>query len=329
MCTAISFHSNHHYFGRTLDLEHTYNEQIVVTPRRFPFRYLDLPTDDEHHARIGIATVIDGYPLYYDACNEHGLAIAGLNFVGNAIYHPWEEGMYNLAQFELIPWLLGKCKNLTEARDELGRINLLNVAFRRDLPVAKLHWMLSDKSGSIVVEPTADGLCIYDNPVGVLTNNPPFPHQLQNLSLYQNLTPNEPERPQFATGFTQSPISRGTGAIGLPGDWSSPSRFVRATFVKMNATPKESEEDSVNQFFHILGTVEQVEGCLHLGEMLERTQYTSCCNIDHAIYYCKTYECHRITAVPLFLEDLNASVLQSYPLAKKESFSHPKNPSLL
>ena len=329
MCTAISFLSNNHYFGRTLDLEYTYDEQIVVTPRCFPFRYLDLPTDKEHHAMIGIATVIDGYPLYYDACNEHGLGIAGLNFVGNAVYRPWEEGMYNLTQFELIPWLLGRCKSLTEARAELGHINLLNVAFRQDLPVAKLHWMLSDKSGSIVVEPSADGLCIYDNPIGVLTNNPPFPQQMQNLSLYQNLTANEPDQPQFARGFSQSPISRGTGAIGLPGDWSSPSRFVRAAFAKMSATPKESEEDSVNQFFHILGTVEQVEGCLRLREMLERTQYTSCCNTNRAIYYCKTYECHQITAVPLSMADINASSLQSYPLARQEHFSIPKETTQL
>lgn len=327
MCTAISHLSSRHYFGRTLDLEYTYDEHIVVTPRRFPFRFLELPADENHYAMIGIATVMDGYPLYYDACNEHGLGIAGLNFVGNAIYRPWEEGVYNLAQFELIPWLLGRCKNISEARAELGRINLLDVSFRRDLPVARLHWMLSDRSGSITVEPTADGLCIYDNPVGVLANNPPFPHQLKTLSLYQNLTAEEPSTPRFGGNFTESPISRGTGALGLPGDWTSPSRFVRAAFVKLNTAPKETAEDSVNQFFHILGAVEQIEGCLKLGNASERTQYTSCYDTEAATCYCKTYGNHRITSVSLPEDSINTSELHAYPLIKTEQFYFPKDPS--
>ena len=327
MCTAISFVSDHHYFGRTLDLEYTYDEHIVITPRRFPFRYLDLPTDTDHYAMIGIATIMDGYPLYYDACNEHGLGIAGLNFVGNAVYRPWEEGMYNLAQFELIPWLLGRCRNLADAKTELMRINLLDISFRRDLPVARLHWMLSDKSGSIVVEPSADGLCIYDNPIGVLANNPPFQSQMENLSLYQNLTAEELPSPRFAKNFMHAPISRGTGALGLPGDWTSPSRFVRAAFAKLNATQKENAEDSINQFFHILGAVEQIEGCLKLGNSLERTQYTSCYDTARGICYCKTYENHRITAVPLHNDSIDSSRLQSYPLVKKEQFYFPKEPS--
>ena len=327
MCTAISFLSDHHYFGRTLDLEYTYDEHIVITPRHFPFRYLDLPTDTGHYAIIGIATVLEGYPLYYDACNEHGLGIAGLNFVGNAVYRPWEEGMYNLAQFELIPWLLGRCRNLAEVKTELMRINLLDVSLRRDLPVARLHWMLSDKSGSIVVEPSANGLCIYDNPIGILTNNPPFPNQMENLSLYQNLTAEEPHSPRFAQNFMHAPISRGTGALGLPGDWTSPSRFIRAAFAKLNATPKEDSEDSVNQFFHILGSVEQIEGCLKLGNDLERTQYTSCYDTNKKICYCQTYENHRITAVPLINDSVDSSKLQSYPLVKKEQFYFPKEPS--
>ncbi len=324
MCTAISYLSNHHYFGRTLDLEYTYDEHIVITPRHFPFRYLDFPTDETHYAIIGIATIMDGYPLYYDACNEHGLGIAGLNFVGNAVYRPWEEGMYNLAQFELIPWLLGRCRTLAEARTELGRINLLDVAFHRDLPVARLHWMLSDRSGSIVVEPTAGGLCIYENPMGVLTNNPPFPHQLEALSIYQNLTAEEPPAPRFGCNLIQSPISRGTGALGLPGDWTSPSRFVRAAFAKLNATQKETVEDSVNQFFHVLGAVEQIEGCLRLGEALERTQYVSCYDTEGGTCYCKTYENHQISAVSLSKESVNTSDLQVYPLVKKEQFHFPK-----
>lgn len=324
MCTAISFLSNDHYFGRTLDLEYVYDEHIVITPRLFPFHYRELPTDQNHYAIIGIATVMDGYPLYYDACNEHGLCIAGLNFVGNAVYHPWEEGMCNLTQFELIPWLLGRCQTVAEARAELEHINLLDVSFRQGLPIAKLHWMIADQSSSIVVEPTSRGLSIYDNPIGVLTNNPPFPNQLEHLSLYQNLTPQEESSPRFASTFPLTPDTRGTGAMGLPGDWSSPSRFVRASFAKMNAMSKKSEEDSVNQVFHVLGSVEQIEGCLRLGNAMERTQYTSCCNANRAIYYCKTYGNHRITAVSLLQADIDSCDLQGYPLVTMECFHCPQ-----
>jgi len=112
--------------------------------------------------------------------------------------------------------------------------------------------------------------------------------------------------------------------MGLPGDWTSPSRFIRAAFVKMNALSKETEGDSVNQFFHILGTVEQVEGCLRLDGGYERTQYTSCCNTDQAIYYCKTYGNHQITSVSLLREALDACQLQTYPLAKEEQFFSPQ-----
>ena len=325
MCTAISFLSRDHYFGRTLDLEYTYDEHIVVTPRHFPFHYRELPTDRDHYSIIGIATVMDDYPLYYDACNEHGLSIAGLNFVGNAVYHPWEEGMCNLAQFELIPWLLGRCQTVAEARAELEHINLLDVPFRPDLPVARLHWMIADRGQSIVAEPTSNGLFIYDNPVGILANNPPFPNQLERLSVYQNLTSQEESTARFSNDFPLTPDTRGTGAIGLPGDWSSPSRFVRAAFAKMNAIPKETEEDSVNQFFHILGSVEQIEGCLRLGDALERTQYTSCCNTDRAIYYCKTYGNHQITAVPLPRTDVDSCDLQVYSLVTKECFFCPRD----
>ena len=317
MCTAISYQANSHYFGRTLDLEYTYHESVTVTPRRFPFPYADHPTDGTHYAIIGIATVMDGYPLYYDAVNEHGLGIAGLNFVGNAVYHPKRTGMLNLAQFELIPRLLGRCKNLSEARSELERINLLEHPFRPDLPLARLHWMLSDRSGSVTAEPMADGLHIYENPLGVLTNNPPFPYQMENLCHYRNLSPRE-EASRFSETLPLPVSSRGMGAMGLPGDLSSPSRFVRAAFVKLNSVMPTTESASVSQFFHILGSVEQVEGCVRLDRENERTQYTSCCNTDQGTYYYTTYSNRQITAVSLFGEDLNGCELRVYPLVTEE-----------
>ena len=92
--------------GRTLDYEFSYGDQITVTPRNYPFSFLHLPSLSHHYAMIGMACVMDDYPLYYDAFNEKGLGIAGLNFVGNAVYFDPKPEKDNIAQFELIPWIL-------------------------------------------------------------------------------------------------------------------------------------------------------------------------------------------------------------------------------
>ena len=239
MCTAATYQTKDFYFGRNLDYEFSYGEQLVVIPRNYPFRFRQAGELNRHYAILGMAHVAEGYPLYYDAINEAGLCVAGLNFVGNAVYHPAADGKENIAQFELIPWLLGRCASLAEARELLAGANLLNLPFSPQYPLAALHWMIADRTGCITLESTADGLHVYDNPAGVLTNNPPFPLQMFNLNNYRNLSPRQPEN-QFAPGLPLSAYSRGMGGLGLPGDLSSQSRFVRAAFVRNNA---HSEED--------------------------------------------------------------------------------------
>ena len=170
--------------GRTLDYEFSYGDQITVTPRNYPFSFLHMPSLSHHYAMIGMACVMDDYPLYYEAFNEKGLGIAGLNFVGNAVYFDPKPEKDNIAQFELIPWILGTCASLAEAKESLSRINLISTPFKKNLPLAQLHWIIADASGAITVESTADGLHVYDNPVGVLTNNPPFPMQMFSLNNY-------------------------------------------------------------------------------------------------------------------------------------------------
>ena len=260
MCTAATYQTKDFYFGRNLDYEFSYGEQLVVTPRNYPFRFRQAGELNRHYAILGMAHVAEGYPLYYDAINEAGLCVAGLNFVGNAVYHPTADGKENIAQFELIPWLLGRCASLAEARELLAGANLLNLPFSPQYPLAALHWMIADRTGCITLESTADGLHVYDNPAGVLTNNPPFPLQMFNLNNYRNLSPRQPEN-QFAPGLPLSAYSRGMGGLGLPGDLSSQSRFVRAAFVRNNAHSEEDETSSVSQLFHILGSVEQQKGC--------------------------------------------------------------------
>lgn len=318
MCTAISFSAGDHYFGRNLDLEYSYEESVTITPRNYPFPFRKMPAVRHHYAWIGIAYVNENYPLYYDASNEHGLSMAGLNFPGNAVYQPFKPGMINIASFELLPWLLAQCRSVTDAKALLCNVNVWNEPFNQILPLAPLHWIVSDKKESIVLEPKAEGLQIYENPVHVLTNNPPFPYHLKNLENYLNLSAEAPVN-RFAPDLDLKPYSRGMGALGLPGDLSSASRFVRAAFTLHNTCCQNQEEAAVSQFFHILGAVEQQAGCVRLEGGLEKTIYTSCCNTDKGVFYYKTYTNSQITAVNMHKENLDSDRLISYNLRTQQS----------
>lgn len=318
MCTAATYRSKDFYMGRTLDYEFSYGEQITITPREFPFEFRHDGRLEKHYAMIGMAHVAAGYPLYYDAVNEKGLGMAGLNFVGNAHYSEPVSGRRNVAQFEFIPWVLSQCADLAQARSLLAQMNLVGTPFSGQLPAAQLHWIIADRTGAITVESVADGLKIYDNPVGVLTNNPPFDTQMFQLNNYMYLSPRQPQN-LFSDELELQAYSRGMGALGLPGDLSSASRFVRVAFTKLHAVSAEDEESSVGQFFHILGSVEQPRGCCEVSEgAYEITIYTSCWNADQGIYYYTTYTNHQITAVDMHREELDDKDIICYPMLGKE-----------
>ena len=326
MCTAATYTSKDHYFGRNLDLEFSYHESVTITPRRkvLPMRHAgDLK---EHYALIGMAFVVGDYPLYYDATNEKGLSMAGLNFPGNAHYTKPEDGKDNIASFEFIPWILGQCATVEEARQYLSRINLTDTAFSEQLPPSPLHWMIADQKEVIVFEQTAKGAVVYDNPVGVMTNNPTFDYQLTHLQDYMNASASLPEN-RLIPGVEMNPYSRGMGGMGIPGDLSSASRFVKVAFTRMNSISGESESESISQFFKILGSVEQQKRCCRLGtdkdgrELCEYTIYSSCCNMDKGIYYYTTYENSQISGVDMHHENLDGDALVSYELAKGQQIA--------
>ena len=275
MCTAATYKTNDFYMGRTLDYEFSYGDEITVTPRNYSFTLRHGGKLENHYAIIGMAHVAGNYPLYYDAINEKGLGIAGLNFVGNATYKPVDpsSSKHQITQFELIPFILGTCASLKEAKE---------------------------------------ALMIYDNPAGVLTNNPPFPQQMFQLNNYMHLSPRQPVN-TFSKDLPLNTYSRGMGALGLPGDLSSSSRFVRASYVKMNSRCNGDELSSVSQFFHILGSVDQQRGCCEVAEgKYEITLYTSCCNATKGIYYYTTYDNHQISAVDMHKTDLNGQELARF-----------------
>ena len=318
MCTAATYKTKDFYFGRTLDYEFSYGDEVTITPRNYPFHFRHIGTMTKHYAMIGMAYVADDFPLYYEAVNEAGLGMAGLNFVGNADYKGRESDKDNVAQFEFIPWILGQCASVKEARVLLEKINLINTPFSQELPLAQLHWIIADRNEALTVESVMEGIKIYDNPVVVLTNNPPFNEQMFQLNNYMNLSPQAPQN-HFSDKLPLHAYSRGMGALGLPGDLSSQSRFVRAAFVKMNSVSGDSESESVSQFFHILGAVDQPRGCCDVGDgKFEITIYTSCCNTDKGVYYYTTYDNHQITAVNMYKENLDDSYLVRYPLIHGE-----------
>ena len=319
MCTAISYKTKNHYFGRNLDMDCSFGESVVIMPRSFPFTYRKEKAPEKAFALIGTAIIKEGLPLFYDAVNEKGLCIAGLNFVGNAFFYPEKENMYNIAPFELVPWLLTRCESVKEARALLEKTNITAIDFSKQLPAAQLHWMISDERESLVLECTEEGMQLYDNPLGVLTNNPPFPMQLFGLNNYMSLT-NQPPVNTFCKSFDLTEYSHGMGAIGLPGDYSSASRFVRAAFNKMNSVYQNSEYKRVSQFFHILSSVSQLRGAVQLrGGKYEYTVYSSCCNTKKGIYYYTTYDNAVITAVDMHLCDLDSDKLLSFKMESQGS----------
>lgn len=318
MCTAATLLTNDHYFGRNLDLEYSYDETVTITPRNYPFKFRKTEPLETHYAMIGMAYVCNSYPLYYEATNECGLSMAGLNFPVNADYKPERKGYFNITPFEFIPWILGQCSNLSEAKTLLKRTSLLNENFSEQLPLSPLHWMISDRTSSITVESVKEGLNVYPNPIGVLTNNPTFDMQLFHLNNYMNLTRNPPKN-LFAKQLHLRPHSHGIGAIGMPGDWSSQSRFVKASFTKLNSVCGISESESVSQFFHILNSVEHPRGCIAVEkDLYEITVYSCCCNTDKGIYYYRTYENSQITGIDMHKENLNGKELISYQLIKEQ-----------
>ncbi|MGI1837424.1 choloylglycine hydrolase [Lactococcus garvieae] len=322
MCTAITYTSKDHYFGRNFDYEISYNEVVSITPRNYLLNFRKVKNLETHYAIIGIAAGIVDYPLYYDAMNEKGLCMAGLNFSGYAHYNEYKEEKENVSPFEFIPYLLGQCATVDEAKNLLRNINLVNINYSDSLPLSPLHWMMADNQKSIVIESMEDGLHIYDNPVGVLTNNPSFDYQLFNLNNYRALSSRTPKN-KFSNQVNLEVYSRGMGGIGLPGDLSSTSRFVRATFTKLNSTLGNSEDESISQFFHILGSVEQQKGLCDVGEEeYEYTIYSSCCNIEKGIYYYRTYENSQIIAINMFNENLDSDKMIKYPIINKQQIKY-------
>lgn len=312
MCTCITYQNKDFYFGRNLDLDCSFGEQVAVTPRNFPLEFRRAGREEHHYAMIGMASANDSFPLYAEAVNEKGLCMAGLNFPGNAYYREVSGEGIEIASFEIIAWILGKCASVAEAEASLRKIKIVDLAFSPQMPPAPLHWMLADKERCLVLEAVREGLKIHENPFGVLTNNPPFEYHKINMNNYLNLSARSPEN-RFSDGLELKGYSQGMGAVGLPGDASSASRFVRAAFLRWNSVSPEDEDSNVSQFFHILDGVAMVRGAVVTeAGTYDITTYSCCVNARTGTYYYKTYDDSRIRKVDLCGEELEGSALRFF-----------------
>ncbi len=323
MCTCITLQTKNFYFGRNMDLEYRFGERVVITPRNYEFRLKTGGGFRSKYAMIGMATVTGQYPLYAEATSEAGLSMAGLYFPGNAFYFPQQEGRINLSPFELIPWCLGNYGSVRELRPALEKLNLTNIPFSESLPLTELHWMIGDREQTLVLEQTREeGLRVYENPVGVLTNNPVFPYHLMHLNSYMNVSP-RPVNNHFCKEPQLTSYGNGMGSIGLPGDTSPPSRFVRAAFHKLNSDCMPDEDSSVSQFFHILDSVSMVRGSTITRDSKDDvTLYSCCANTDRGIYYYKTYFNNQLTAIRMNDRNKNAASLTVFPLEEKQQINY-------
>lgn len=319
MCTSIIYTAGDSYFGRNLDLEISFGQEVVVTPRNYPFKFRKGPSLDQHYAITGMALVEDGYPLYFDGANEKGLGMAGLNFDGPCHYFPEDPAKNNVTPFEFIPYILGQCKTVVEARKLLSNLNLVKIDFSAKLHLSPLHWLIADKSGeAIVVESTTEGLKVYDNPVGVLTNNPEFPKQLLNLSNYQSVSPDYPKN-TLVPEVKLNTYSRGFGSHFLPGGMDSGSRFVKEVFTKAHAPKGKSEIENITNYFHNLHAVEQQKGLDQVAPgQFEYTIYSDGINITTGTFYYSTYGNNQINAVKLEKDRLDQTELMEYPLQNEQ-----------
>lgn len=315
MCTGVRFSDDkgNMYFGRNLDWSVGYGQKVVVTPRDYSYRSAFLgEMKSKTGAIIGMAIIAENTPLYFDCANEAGLGIAGLNFPGYAAYAEKAiDGKTNVAAYEFPLWVTMNFSTVDEVEKALENVAIVAQPISKDLPVSQLHFIIGDAKRSIVVEYTANGMEIHRNDVDVLTNQPGYGWHKENLRNYLNLFPQMPEKIQWNKAeFT----AFGSGSLmrGIPGDYYSPSRFVRVAYLNTHYPVKSTEEENVARLFHTLTGVAMIDGAAEMADgKCEITVYTGGYSAASKTYYYNTYENPAIVAVPMSDFNLDSAELQT------------------
>lgn len=288
MCTALAIFDKNILFGRNMDIDQGFNEQVILLPKDYKIHFKFEKKIKSKYSILGMGTIIDGYPLFADAMNEEGVAFAGLAFKDNCKYYEYDNSKKNYAPYEFVLYILANCKSIEEIRCFLNSINIVDEPFNIEILNTPLHFIFVDKKESIVLETTNEGMKVYDNPYNVLTNNPPFNYHKYNLTNYMQLH-NEEAINRINQKSNLKQYSYNQGAFGLPGDYSSSSRFVKCFYIKSHLIIDGSKND-INEFFKCLDSVSMVKGAVKTEHGFEYTRYTNCYDLNNKCFYIKTYD---------------------------------------
>ena len=302
MCTGIRFSDaqGNFYFARNLDWSCSYGEHVVITPTNAKVVSLFGATDRIDYPIIGMGITAAGTPLYFDCANERGLAVAGLNFPGYAHYEEGAvEGKTNVAAFEFPLWVVATFETVDEVEAALPDVAIVDAPINDRFPTSLLHWIIGDGTRSIVVEYTSEGMQVFHDDFDVLANQPGFAWHAENVRNYLNATPEVPTGVKWDKAEL-APYGSGGGMRGIPGDYYSPSRFVRAAYLNANYPVKDTEEENVARMFHTLQGVSMIDGAARMTDgAFEITVYTGGFSARTNTYYYNTYDDPAIRSVAL------------------------------
>ncbi len=316
--------------ARTLEFGFDIQSSVLVVPRGYA-RTATTPDGKpgmkwtSKYAVVGASGA--GLPYIFDGHNEKGLAVGTFYFPDTPQYMPYNgaEASKSLAPWELGSWLLENFASVDEVKANIGKVTVPAVYFSDWKMVPPVHHIVHDASGkSITVEYLNGKLTVTDNPLGVLTNAPTFDWHMTNLRNYVNLSPKDLSEKQFGP-IKVSPTGIGSGLLGMPGDMTPPSRFVRAAAFSQSLYPSDTGYAAVLQAFHLLNNFDIPHGAARTLErdakgnpMADYTLWTSANDLKAKRFYFRTFENSQIRMVDLMSMDLNAKDIKSISMKGSE-----------
>ncbi|MGR5458836.1 linear amide C-N hydrolase [Vibrio alfacsensis] len=321
-CTGISLSTsdNDQIHARTIEWgEYDLNSKLIVAPRKYTF-VSTMPDKkqglswESNYGFVGISVSDDRFIA--EGVNEEGLTAGLFYFKGYGSLKAYDpnERANSITDMDFVRWMLSQYKTVDEVKAGLQNIDIVPVFIDdKGQPSPTAHWRVTDRTGkNIVIEIIDQGkVHIYENEVGVLTNSPGFPWHVENLNNYIHLEPGA-SKPMNFGGVKAKSFGVGSGFIGLPGDITPPSRFVRAAFFVNTAPKSKTSEAAVSQAFHILnnfdipiGTEFSPEYREHIPDLPSATQWTSVIDQGNGVFYYKTMNDSRIKKVDLNNIDFN------------------------
>lgn len=305
--------------GRTLEFGVEVDISIAVIPRDYPFKG-STPQGDglfyiSKYGVVGAASF--GNPALMDGLNEKGLAVGTFYFPTFAGYSELttENRSKALSPVDFPNWILTQFATVEEVKAALSSVIIVPTITKGWGPEpAPFHYIVFDKQGNcLVIEPINGKLVTYDNKLGTFTNSPTFDWHMTNLRNFINLTPFN-AKSIVLDGVMLEPFGAGSGMVGLPGDFTPPSRFIRAAIFSTTATPSENAEKAISQVFHILNQFDIPVGAARskIGNITytDETQLTCARDPQSLKYYFKSYQNQNIKSVDLKKFDLNAKEIK-------------------